>query len=368
MANLTEFFKTAEEAEQDTDKLVDLFRNRSELKKEFAALRNEKYRLEDRIKEHRGAIDRRSEFFLCPGFGNPRGLYPQSVLHRPVLLPESPDESLLLDPEWVHNVATFYQLRRLAAHCETRLQRFAEELKQQREKRIRDKSLAAWKSAVEQERERARERLGEQRVRLQALEDQLRAERHDLETRGGLSKLVRRKPQIARMESLESTIAGSRAREAQLLQQLQRIEAREPPPHDGLDIGAKRSINFMILSFLQQLYLDYCDDNLAAMAKEASDKSVGAVNYGSKLECDEILERLAVSREAAEQREPDTEILQARAKQIARHAVFRSDDEAVPTSASVATVFDIMANGVISRLDVNLLGENYFKVSGVVSR
>ena len=49
MANLTEFFKTAEEAEQDTDKLVDLFRNRSELKKEFAALRNEKYELQDRI-------------------------------------------------------------------------------------------------------------------------------------------------------------------------------------------------------------------------------------------------------------------------------------------------------------------------------
>jgi hypothetical protein len=124
----------------------------------------------------------------------------------------------------------------------------------------------------------------------------------------------------------------------------------------------------MVLSFAQQLYLDYFEDNLAAMAKEASDKSVGAVNYGSKQDCDEILELLTARREEVGQREPDTMILQERAKQIARHAAFRSDDEAVPTSSSVATVFDIMANSAISRIDANLLGENYFKVAGILSR
>ena len=33
-------------------------------------------------------------------------------------------------------------------------------------------------------------------------------------------------------------------------------------------------------------------DNLAAMAKEASAKSVGAINYESKTDCDEIIERI----------------------------------------------------------------------------
>jgi hypothetical protein len=32
------------------------------------------------------------------------------------------------------------------------------------------------------------------------------------------------------------------------------------------------------------------------------------------------------------------------------------------------TVFDVMANGAISRIDANLLGENYFKVARVLSR
>ena len=51
----------------------------------------------------------------------------------------------------------------------------------------------------------------------------------------------------------------------------------------------KRSINLMILAFAQQLYLHFEEDDLAVMAKEASEKSVGAVNYGTKAECDLIL-------------------------------------------------------------------------------
>ena len=54
-------------------------------------------------------------------------------------------------------------------------------------------------------------------------------------------------------------------REAELLAEIERIDAMEPPPHEGLDIAAKRSINFMILSFAQQLYLDFYEDNLATL-------------------------------------------------------------------------------------------------------
>jgi hypothetical protein len=49
VASLTGLFKAAPERVEDNDKLVDLFRNRAELKKEFAALRNEKYQLQDRL-------------------------------------------------------------------------------------------------------------------------------------------------------------------------------------------------------------------------------------------------------------------------------------------------------------------------------
>ena len=344
MSGLTDIFKAVDEpVEQDTDKLVDLFRNRAELKKEFAALRNEKYSLEDRIKEHRGAIER----------------VQQKLNHL---------EALLLDPEWVHNVVTFYQLRRLAAHCETRLARFAEQLKQQREKRIQDKTLGAWQKQINAQRADVEARIGQHRMKLQRLEDQLQAERHKLSTMGGLSKLMKGKAQSESVEEIEGSVAAAQAREMELLEELERIENAPPPAHEGLDMAAKRSINFMILSYAQQLFIDYYDDNLASLAKEASDKSVGAVNYGSKLDCDEILERISRRREEVEQSEISTELLQTRAKLIAKHAMFRNDDDAVPAPGTVATVFDVSANGVVSQFDASLLGENYFGVATVLSR
>lgn len=343
MASLTGIFKAVPERPEESDKLVDLFRNRAELKKEFASLRNEKYQLEDRIKEHRGAIER----------------VQQKLNHL---------EALLLDPEWVHNVIVFYQLRRLAAHCESRVARFAEQLKQQREQRVRDKALGEWQQQRAAETRAVEKQIGEHRMQLQLLEDQLQAERHRLATMGGLSKMLRGKGTATAVRKVESEVAAVQAQENELLQELQRIENLEPPPQDGLDVAAKRSINFMILAYAQQLYLWYEDDNLAALAKEAGDKSVGAVNYGGKTDCDEILELLARRRSEVEKLVDSPDALQLRAKLIASHAMFRQDDDVVPAPGTVATLFDIRDNGQVMQRDANLLGENYFGVAGALSR
>jgi hypothetical protein len=263
---------------------------------------------------------------------------------------------------------TFYQLRRLAAHLRSRVGKFAEQLKQQREKRVRDKVLGAWQTEQAQVRASLEAEIGEQRMLLQMREDQLQAERHRLETMGGLSRMLKGKEHSQAIDDLERSVAEVRTRESELLYELERIDKAEAPPNPGLDIAAKRSINFMILSFAQQLYLNYCEDDLAGMAQEAGEKSVGAVNYGNKLECDEILERLVKRREEVENLDNSTEILQRRAKLIAEQATFRDDEDAVPESGSVATVFDINRNGVVSQLDANLLGENYFGLSKVLSR
>jgi len=345
VANFTGIFKAAGDEAQDTDKLVDLFRNRSELKKEFAALRNENYRLQDRIKEHRGSIER----------------VQQKLNHL---------ESLLLDPEWVHNVVAFYQLRRLGAHFESRLARFAEQLKQQREKRLQGEQTEAWSERLAKERRQLDESISEHRLRLQTLEGRLDKEREKLRTMRGLSKLRQGKSMETYVEELEAGLSDARSRDEALLAERDRLaeKAASAPPHEGLDIAEKRSINFMILAFAQQLYLDYYEDNLASMAKEASEKSVGAVNYGSKADCDEIVETLQRRRAEVDKQQCPSATLQERARQIAKQARFRGSDEAVPESASVTEVFDITESGAIYRLDANLLGENYFRIADVLSR
>ena len=346
MANITTIFKSEPEPSEDRDKLVDLFRNRAELKKEFAALRDEKYQLQDRVKVHQGATER----------------VQQKLNHL---------ESLLLDPEWVHNVVVFFQLRRLAAHCEARIERFSEQLKQQREQRIHSKVLFAWNEERKQESDEVQERVGEHRMRVQTLEDQLQAARQELTAMGGITKMLRGRSQEEVVAELESSIGEAQVIEKDLLEELEDIEHREPPAHEGLDVAAKRSINFMILAYAQQLYLDYAEDNLAGLAKESSDKSVGAVNYGTKFECDELLECLTTRREEVGKFDDSAEVLKAltiRAEMIAKHALFRHDDDAVPVPGTVATVFDIDPNGVVVQTDASLLGENYFGLAKVLSR
>jgi hypothetical protein len=343
VASLTGLFKPEPEEDRSDDKLVDLFRNRVELKKAFAALRNEKYELQDRIKEHRGSIER----------------VEQKLQHL---------ESLLLDPEWVHNVAVFYQMRRLATHCKAKVARFSEELKQQREQRQHAKLLATWNKQRQTETDAIQARIGEHRMRLQRLEDQVQAERYQLARLGGISKMFRARPREEVIEQIEASIHAALSEEQRLMQELARIEELEPPPTEGLDIAAKRSINFMVLAFAQQLYLQYEEDNLAALSKESIEKSVGAVNYGGKRDCDALLAVLARRREEVEQAEESAEILKKRARLIAEHAVFRSDDAAVPVTDTVATLFDIDQNGTVRQSDANLLGENYFGIAKALSR
>jgi len=322
---------------------VDLFRNRSELKKEFAALRNEKYQLQDRIKERQGAVER----------------VQQKLNHI---------EALLLDPEWVHNVVVFYQLRRLAVHCENKIERFAEQLKRQREEKIHGKVLAKWNARLAKESDKVERRIGESRMRLQLLEDQLQAERHKLATMGGISKMFHRRSQESAVDEIGASVAEAQGQEKALLLELEGIGNTSPPDHEGLNTADKRSINFMIMSFAQQLYLDYTEDNLAGLAKEASEKSVGAINYGSKVDCDELLDILAKRRDDVDHANDFAEILQKRARLIAKHAQFRNDDDVVPAPGTVATIYDIDANGVVRQSDANLLGENYFAVAKVLSR
>jgi hypothetical protein len=180
---------------------------------------------------------------------------------------------------------------------------------------------------------------------------------------------------MLRGRSLESEInlivarinAGE-ARETELLQNLGKVDDLAPPENEGLDRATKRAINFMILSFAQQLYLHFAEDNLASLAKEASEKSVGAVNYGTKYECDDIIEKIEGRWDSMESVTEYADVMQKRAQLITEQAVFRNEEDVVPVAGSVATVYAIDANGVVKKRDVSLLGDNYFGVTKVLSR
>jgi hypothetical protein len=344
VTSLTAIFGSSpEKEEQDSEKLLDLYWNRAELKKEFAQLREEKYRLGERIKHHEGATAR----------------VQQKLDHL---------ENLLLDPEWVHNVTTFFQLRRLSMRCSGKIARFAEQLKQQREQRQQSQALVKWNESRKLESAAIEREVGEGRMRVQMLEDRLQSERHRLATMSGLWRLFRKRSLTRELDELAAEIDAVQRHENDLLAKLGVLQEMQPPASEGLAVASKRSINFMILSYAQQLYLHFADDELASLSKEAAEKSVGAVNYGGKDNCDFILKRINKRVAAMKNTADITDELARRAQLIADEASFSGDEDAVPVGSSMSIVFELDGLTVSKKRHVDLVGDNYWGLRDVLSR
>ncbi len=329
-------------SQDDGDKLLDLYKNRAELKKEFARLREEKFQLQERIKEQQGVTARVQQKFE----------------HL---------ESLLQDPEWAHTITVVYQLRALNSKCQRKLEAFAEELKQQREHRQHGQTVVQWSEEQQQRAAAIESQLGEHRAQMQAYEDQLHSDQNPTGSSSVLSGIFGRS-KSSRRNKLAASITAAKEKEQHLLRDLENVRSHQAPDQPGLDVATKRSINFMILSFAQQLWLHFSADDLASLAKEASDRSPGAFRYGTRDECDSLLERIRIRAESFDKVTAVADILQHRAKLIAGSAMFHNNDDTVPDNGTVATVYAIDADGVVKKTDSNLLGQNYWSLANILSR
>ena len=344
MTSLTAIFGGAQEKPaEESEKLLNLYWNRAELKKEFASLRSEQFRLQDCVKSQEGATAR----------------IQQKLDHL---------EQLLLDPEWVYNVVTYYQLQALNLRCKSKLEKFAKQLKQQREQKQNKRQLADWNERRAEESAEIETQIGDNRMQVQTLEDQLQFERQRLVSMSGLIRIFRRRSVMKTLDKLAETIDRTQLEEEQLLLRYDEVQKLQTPETQGLDTPTKRLINCMILAFAQQLYLHFGPDGIAGMAKESGEKSVGAINYGGKKDCDRLIARVHKRAQTLEKESDFADVLRQRAHLIAEKALYRNDDDAVPASSSVATLFAISEQGAVKTSDADLLGENYWGLASIFSR
>lgn len=185
MTSLTAIFGSATAKSDDdgmeSEKLLNLYWNRAELKKEFAELQNEKVRLQERVREHEGVAARAEQKL-------------------------EQLENLLRDPEWVYSTVAHFQLSALYRKCEDKLATFAELLKQQREQRVHKQLIEDWQRVRSEEVLGIERQIGEQRIQSQMLEDRLQAERHRLATMSGFMKLFRGRSVTASLDRLADSI------------------------------------------------------------------------------------------------------------------------------------------------------------------
>ena len=334
---------SSEKSSPDDEKLMDLYWNRNELKKEFADLRSEKHRLQDVIKQRDGDIARLQ----------------QKLEHL---------EQLLIDQEWARNALVFYQLRGMNQRCQNRLGNFAEQLKQQREKRQYGQAMEQWQAKQTAETKAVDDKISTLRAERLQLEDQLKAMNRQLSDMNGVSRLFKGRSVTGDIDDLAQQISTKEQEEAALRESLAAIQAREKPAVTGLDVATKRQINFMILAFAQQLFAMFDDDELVLLVKEAGEKSAGAVKYGDDRDCEHLLTRVQRSADAMQKNGDFAETLQRRAVLIGERAEFNSSNDTVPVAGSVSTLFRIGATGLVTEDQARILGDNFWGIASVMSR
>ena len=343
MSSLTAILGTSEQKPEDSDKLMELYWNRAELKKEFAGMRKERHRLQERIKEQEGKTAR----------------IQQKVAHL---------EHLLADSKWAHNVVVFYQLRGLGKKSELKLARFAEKLKQQREQKKHSSLLVDWNEERKVEARPLKEQIVLNRGLAQRLGDQLQAEQRRLTSMNAFTRFFRGRFTMKLIDSIATQLEVAVQEDQLLHDNLEELINRKPPDHKGLDIATKRSINLFIIAFAQQLYIQFDEADIAGFVKESMEKSAGAINYGTQYECQQIIERIQKSIEHLEGAMESADVLKKRAMMLGERAKFSGNDDAVPRPESVASLIRIDANGLISEKDLNIVGENYWGISSSFSR
>lgn len=297
---------------QDAEELrvVQLFRNRAELKKAYASLQDEIHRLQDRLKQQEGATARVQEML--------------EALELRLAAPDSAWPALV-----------FYQLRGLWALGRDLLARLVADLARQQEEKERRQHLT--------------ESNRRQFARRQALEAQLReAETAAAEAAARVTDARRRlagmtrfwhylrrrdlehRVQILDADAKAAATALDGAREA--VEALASEQAAEFP---GLTVEARRAINLAAIGYAELLCLRLARTSLVAKAKDAAARREAVDDYGTREECERLMADIARAKVILQQRAQLSQELRARTDRLRQLARYRDARDTVPTPESI---------------------------------
>jgi hypothetical protein len=326
------------------ERLLDLFTNRAELKREFNRLRQERDSLRKRIEQQDGRI-----------------LRMQQRLDQL--------EGLLSDPLRAANVSLYYQLRSLWVYCRRRLERMAVDLGEQARKaemrsstRAFEARRAAALSSVDDQIAKVEQRLAE------CAENQAQLD-------GGIIKrlwrgLVGRADDEIAQSALQATRDAAIEQLAMLQGRREQILAESVPGPRDLSLAAKRQINLAVIGLAQELYLQFSERDLAAYAREAMSRKPADVAFGTRNDCLRLSKLAAQLLQLLESRADMNRAVRSRGLNLARDATYRTEKDAVPGSGCCILIPKTLdERGQIVGTDViatNVMGEDYWDLCTVL--
>lgn len=296
----------------DGGRVVELFRNRAELKKAYAGVQQELHRLKDRLKQQEGATARVQELL-------------ESLEQR------------LASPDTAYPALVLYHLRGLWQCGQAIIERLVTELVKQQEEKERRLHLAE-----ANRRQFARRQEAERRLR--------EAEAAAVETRQRVADLAERRRRLTRFwhyfsrrdaeRALHAAKAAAGAADAVLTEARAAhaaVTGEAVPEFPGLSLEARRAINLAAIACAELLCARLAHTPLVVRAREAVSRRDAIAQYGEREECEQVMADIARARVLLEQRGQLTRELKSRTDRLRSSAQYRNPADTIPIAESLGS-------------------------------
>ncbi|MDH3767418.1 MAG: hypothetical protein OES99_03070 [Gammaproteobacteria bacterium] len=330
---------TPDSAEEE--RLLNLFWNRAELKKEFSNLRHDRDHLIERLREE----EKKTEAVK------------KQIRNM---------EKMLADPDSGFKAIVYYQLQALWRLCHKQLAKFSSQLKKQQQDRERKRQIMEFN----QERQKRLTELSGRIVSVKAEADDMKNliaghERQREGMNGFWNYFKRRKAQVE-IDERKVQLTGIRARLEELFDRRIKIESEPWPDYSGLGIDGKRAINLAMIALAQHLFVQLMDSSVATLARSANIKKVADVDYGGRSDCDFLMAKVKELGGLLMSDRNYADELRARTELLRTQVAYKSDTDTVPEALTLAKLATSLPGFAAGRgvstipLDVNILVDDYW--------
>ncbi|MBT8445127.1 MAG: hypothetical protein KJO13_10290 [Gammaproteobacteria bacterium] len=329
----------------DEERLLKLFWNRAELKKEFAKLRREGENLKEKLQQQEGAT-----------------LRAQQRLEQL--------EGMLADPLQAANASVFYQLRGVWASCKRKLVRLSKDLtvhqsdrEQQAQVAKHQATLRASAHVIDRQIEKAQQRENELIEELRQLH-----ERHA--QMRGFWNFFKRRTLLAEVAKLETDLQVSQTHTERCRAAKAEKLAEQGPQFEGLSVAGRRKINMALIAIAQEMFIHFSQRNISVLAREASVRQVTDVNYGNIEVCRELNVMIAKCMRSLPVGDELVVSVRRRAQYLEKQAAYRMETDTVPVAGSFSNIQLKLEDGSVTlgrkSVPVNVLAEEYWDIYTVL--
>ncbi|MEO8224009.1 MAG: hypothetical protein ABI661_04335 [Gammaproteobacteria bacterium] len=331
----------------EDDRLLRLFWNRAELKREFAKLQRERERMVDQLRQQESAVLRN-----------------QQRLEQL--------EGLLSDPERAANAAVFFQLRGVWTYGKRRLVRLARDLTTRQQEREGQREVARFEEHRQAALAAIEQRLLPLEERRAQLEEELVGIRaNSFERKDFWHYFARRRLDARLAEVLAACHAADEQVERYTRARHDKLKEKSPQAEE-VGVEGRRVVNLSVIALAQELLLAFSEHDVAFQAREASLRQVSEVTYGDLKTCRELSRKIDAVLRRVEALDELPVRVRLRAEYLRQAVSYRRDEDTVPAADNLASIpLELESVGDPRpaggrQVAVNVLADEYWEVFGVL--